>query len=278
MQTAILVDGAFYRKRAKWMLGDTSPERRADELAKYCMQHIKHEASSLYRVFYYDCPPTARKVLHPLTNEEQDLSQTRLYEWMRTFINELKKKRKFALRLGKLSEEQARYTLRPDVIRSLCNGELNSKDLQERDFYLDVPQKGVDMKIGLDIASLAYKRLVGQIVLISGDSDFVPAAKLARREGIDFILDPLFHPIKPDLFEHIDGLHTCDNRFRALGPGVPPYANGINGVGNMGAINTYPNSYGTPNSFNQMSTDESDFMNSNLTMDDDEHNGEDEDV
>jgi uncharacterized LabA/DUF88 family protein len=32
---------------------------------------------------------------------------------------------------------------------------------------------------------------VQQIVLISGDEDFVPALKLARREGIDFILDPM---------------------------------------------------------------------------------------
>ena len=32
-------------------------------------------------------------------------------------------------------------------------------------------QKGVDLKIGIDIASLAYKKLVDQIVLISGDSD-----------------------------------------------------------------------------------------------------------
>ena len=47
----------------------------------------------------------------------------------------------------------------------------------------------------------------------SGDSDFVSAAKLARREGIDFILDPLGAPIKPDLFEHIDGLRTCDKAF-----------------------------------------------------------------
>ncbi len=47
------------------------------------------------------------------------------------------------------------------------------------------------MRIGLDIASLAYKKQIDQIILIAGDSDFVPAAKLARREGIDFILDPM---------------------------------------------------------------------------------------
>ena len=72
------------------------------------------------------------------------------------------------------------------------------------------------MKIGLDIASMAYKNQVDQIVLISGDSDFVSAAKLARREGIDFILDPLGQTIKEDLQEHIDGLRTVDNRFLTI--------------------------------------------------------------
>ena len=63
------------------------------------------------------------------------------------------------------------------------------------------------MKIGLDIASLAYKKLVEHIVIITGDSDFVPAAKLARREGIDFILDNMgVDRISPDFLEHIDGL------------------------------------------------------------------------
>ena len=35
-----------------------------------------------------------------------------------------------------------------------------------------------------------------------------PAAKQARREGIDFILDPMRSTIKDDLFEHIDGIRT----------------------------------------------------------------------
>lgn len=64
------------------------------------------------------------------------------------------------------------------------------------------------MRIGIDISSLAFKHQVNQIILISGDSDFVPAAKQARREGIDFILDPMRAPIKDDLFEHIDGIRT----------------------------------------------------------------------
>lgn len=118
------------------------------------------------------------------------------------------------MRLGKLAEEQAHYIIRPDVTKKLCSGKIKFEELNENDFQLKVEQKGVDMKIGLDIASMAFKKQVSQIVLISGDSDFVPAAKLARREGIDFILDSLYFPIKPDLFEHIDGLRTCDDNFK----------------------------------------------------------------
>ena len=49
---------------------------------------------------------------------------------------------------------------------------------------------------------------MNQIILIAGDSDFVPASKQARREGIDFILDPMRNPISSDLYEHIDGIRT----------------------------------------------------------------------
>ena len=86
-------------------------------------------------------------------------------------------------------------------------------ELTERDFSTSIKQKGVDMKIGMDIASLAYKKQVDQIVLIAGDADFVPAAKLARREGIDVVLDPLGHGIKDDLFVHIDGKRSCGDPY-----------------------------------------------------------------
>jgi uncharacterized LabA/DUF88 family protein len=71
-------------------------------------------------------------------------------------------------------------------------GKISLDELEENDVEYDVKQKGVDMKIGLNIAAMAYKRLVDRIILISGDSDFVPAAKVARRQGIDVILDPMW--------------------------------------------------------------------------------------
>ncbi|MCQ2549932.1 MAG: NYN domain-containing protein [Lachnospiraceae bacterium] len=215
MKTAILVDGGFYRRRAQAVFGDKTAKERASELEIYCKRHLKThgENSELYRIFYYDCEPSTKRIYHPFLKSQIDLGKTDLYKWTIEFHSELKRKRKFAIRMGKLADEQAHYNIRNDKVKKLCNGTLKFEDLKEEDFQLQIDQKGVDMKIGLDISSIAYKRQVDQIILISGDSDFVPAAKLARREGIDFILDPLGAHIKPDLFEHIDGLRTCDKAY-----------------------------------------------------------------
>ncbi len=60
-------------------------------------------------------------------------------------------------------------------------------------------------------ASLSLKQFVDKIVLFSGDSDFVPASKLARRESIDFVFDPTEAFVEESLFEHIDGLKKCNS-------------------------------------------------------------------
>lgn len=129
-----------------------------------------------------------------------------MYKWNTSFIEQMMRQRKVALRLGRLAEERASYILPGNIVKRLLGGDLKLENLEENDFVLDIKQKGVDMKIGVDIASLAYKKQVDKIILIAGDSDFVPASKLARREGIDFVLDPMWNHVNPDLFEHIDGL------------------------------------------------------------------------
>ena len=208
--TAIMVDGAFYRKRAFYFWGDKTPEERAEELANYCKKHIKEErvGAELYRVFYYDCLPSSKKIYHPLLKKTVDLGKSEQYQWSNDFFSELKHQRKFAIRLGRLADDQAFFNIKPEITRKLFTGRMTLDSLKETDFALDIKQKGVDMRIGVDIASVTFKKQVDRIILISGDSDFVPAAKQARREGIDFILDPMRAPIKDDLFEHIDGMRT----------------------------------------------------------------------
>lgn len=208
IRTAILIDGGYYRKRVYHLVGDKSPKDRADELERYCWKHIKKD-NYLYRIFYYDCPPLDKVVYHPLTQEQINYKKSDLYRWTTEFYDQLRRRRKFALRMGKLEERNnSCFRIKQDSLKKLLSGRIQLSELTKDDFEIDFGQKGVDMRIGLDIASLSHKKQVDQIVLISGDSDFVPAAKHARREGIDFILDPMGQKVNSDLFEHIDGLHS----------------------------------------------------------------------
>lgn len=210
MKIAIMIDGAFFLRRAPHFWGMQTPHDLAEIMYKYCQAHVKQciRNADLYRIFFYDCPPATIRAQHPVTKENIDFSKSDKSQWRIDFHNELKKKRKVALRLGHLDETNPNWVIRGKAVKKLCNGAITHDQLDETDVVLDWRQKGVDMRIGLDIASVTFKKQAEQIILISGDSDFVPAAKLARREGIDFVLDPMWLQIKDDLFEHIDGLQT----------------------------------------------------------------------
>lgn len=103
------------------------------------------------------------------------------------------------------------------------NGDIYVSDLTDSDFTPNLYQKGVDMRIGLDIASITLKKQADIIILVSGDSDFAPAARLARREGATFILDPLWQNVLPDLHEHVDRLRSgfYDPKSRAESSSTP---------------------------------------------------------
>lgn len=206
--TAILVDGAYYLKRYRWTYGQNhSPQQVAKNLFTMCIEHLDHK-NELYRILFYDCPPLSKKAHNPVSGKSVDFAKTETFVFRTRLHKELVKLRKVALRRGRLSDGSRGWIIRSRPTKQLLNGVIASSDLTESDVEYDVSQKGVDMKIGLDIASLAHKRLVGRIVLVAGDADFVPAAKFARREGIDVVLDPMWQAISPDLQEHIDGLRS----------------------------------------------------------------------
>ncbi len=219
VKVAILVDGGFYRKRSSKTFGHKTAKERAQELYSYCNRHLKDRHfnieihNELYRLFYYDCPPIDKQVFHPALQKNINFSRSETKQWTLDFFNEISQKRKVALRLGELNENSVHYNLKHEVTKKLMNGTKSINELTPNDFALSMQQKGVDMRIGLDIAALSYKHQVDKIVLIAGDSDFVPAAKLARREGIDFVLDSLGLDIRGSLSLHIDGRRTCDNAY-----------------------------------------------------------------
>lgn len=213
MKAAILVDGSYFIKRYRSLYPDwrnKSPNQVARDLYGGLLRNLRKankngNAKELYRIFFYDCPPLEKRLQNPVSKKGFNFGESTEANFRRELHEELKRFRKVALRLGRI-EDNGYWIIKPQKTKDLLNQKISVHDLTESDVTYEARQKGVDMRIGLDIASLSYKKSVDQIILIAGDSDFVPAAKLARREGIDFLLDPMWNNVNPDLYEHIDGM------------------------------------------------------------------------
>ena len=203
---AILIDGGFFTKIYTRLFKEQTSEQLVDVISEYAQKHCEKCSCELYRIFYYDCEPLSKRVHLPITKQNLNFEKTPQASRQQQLFKLLRKTPNVALRLGSLSSGD--WELKPWVLKKLLKKEIKFSDLVDTSFRYDIHQKGVDMKIGLDIASLAYKKQVDKIVLISGDSDFIPAAKLARREGIEFILDHMGSVIKDTLHEHLDNLYT----------------------------------------------------------------------
>lgn len=218
-KTAILVDGGYYLKRAKKLWGDNlAPEERARELHEYALRHItqKREAKiederrSLYRIFFYDCPPIQNvNVWQPWDGKNHCFNaKDPVYVWKTSFFERLSAMRKVAMRMGQVTVGGLHYAMNEKAINDVVSGRRSVQSLKKSDYRLvGLKQSGVDMRIGIDVASMADDHIVSQIVPIAGDSDFVPAIKYARRRGIDFLVDPMGNGhVRRDLAEESDGI------------------------------------------------------------------------
>lgn len=226
IKVAVLVDGSFFLKRLQFFKrkyysshGELTPEQTVQILVSVVRRHLKSGNNEiyqhLYRVFFYDAPPLDIKAHYPMlvngeTNKRSiDFSKEPQAVHRKLILDELKKQRKFALRLGTIKHDK-QWKISDRALNQLINGEKEFSELTNDDFYYGMRQKGVDIKLGVDVSTLAQTKAVDKIVLIAGDSDFVPAAKLARISGLDFVLDALRNNIDPGLHEHIDGLISFD--------------------------------------------------------------------
>lgn len=221
-KVAILIDGGYFIKRLKALyLAEQKnlPQEQQQvfdvsyvtkKIKTLCFEHAKKLDQNIYRIFYYDCPPIGEKLHSIMTKKYIKFNETPQYKFKNELHTELKKMRKMALRLGVLNRDKDNpWTIAPQQMTRLLKGEIQISDLDpEKDLILNVRQKQVDLKIGIDIATMTLKGQVSTMVLVAGDGDFVPVAKMARREGIDFILDPMRGHIQPALVEHVDGLYS----------------------------------------------------------------------
>ncbi|NWA27277.1 NYN domain-containing protein [Pseudomonas gingeri] len=224
-RTAVLIDGGFFFQRTlffirKYFRKDFSitAEQLARVIKKIVRLHVEDSRAAtreLYRVYYYDCPPPSNQVRLPIAPEGQtsaghfNFKSHPPYQLRRDLHDHLRSSRKTALRLGELAKN-GEWQLNVHTLRDLLRGTRQWAELTNDDFHYKVQQKAVDTKLGMDITTLALDKLVDVIILVAGDSDFVPAAKLARMKGIDFVLDPMWANTSSSLSEHVDGLQSYD--------------------------------------------------------------------
>lgn len=181
MRYAVLVDGSFMLYRLGARFGPGRFPEAADVVAE-CEALQRHEllrGSELLRILFYDARPYAEKVHDLQAGVEHPLDRTETFRRRRSLLSQLELAPNFALRLGELSYES--FTLdRARAARLLKEGREPRRD----DLRLRLSQKGVDLRIGLDIARFAFRDRVDALVVVTGDSDFISAFKFARREGV----------------------------------------------------------------------------------------------
>lgn len=199
MRYALLVDGGFICKRLRRRLGRHAT---AQDIIRECGRIRAHPAltgGGLLRVHYYDAPPAAGRITNPLDGRTLDLRQSATFSRMTSVHDQIETSSDFALRHGDLVARG--WRLKEGALRHIAR---NPRPIRATDLEPDLQQKGVDLRIGLDIARLSLRRLVDVIVVVTGDSDLVPAFRFARREGIRVYLDHLGAPVMRSLKAHTD--------------------------------------------------------------------------
>ena len=150
----------------------------------------KEADEDILRILYYDCPPYSGTVRLPVSGDPHVFSASD--QWLHDLANfDL-----FAVRRGVLKFRGYKPKRTP-----VSHGH----PLSDGDFKADFEQKGVDMRIGLDIAAYSTERLVDRIMLVTNDTDCVPAMKFGRKCGLQIVLAKL-PGVKPasELIAHAD--------------------------------------------------------------------------
>lgn len=200
---AVIVDGGFVRSNLQKKNNGNRPD--ANQIYQTITGALSTHLSryEIFRIFYYDSLAVdidEKTYLHPLTGKVVNLLDDIDADYSDKLYTELKRRDNVAFRYGELGFSGWRLRKQTAFIKKVKNKE----EIVEADFCINVKQKGVDLKMGLDIAWISMKSIVDAILIISADSDLVPAMKFARKEGLNVYLATLGTGVKPSLVEHSD--------------------------------------------------------------------------
>ena len=162
-KVAIFVDWESIRlgifEEAETKLTKKINYNQTDILIKFIKSFLDEQREEIYRIFFYLADPFG-DILRGV-----DYSKTPTYRHATSLMDRLAVTEFIALRKGSL------------VVRGF--------DKNNNPIFI---QKKVDMLLGLDIAHVSYNKLVERVLILSADTDIVPAMKTARINGLQVIL------------------------------------------------------------------------------------------
>lgn len=198
-----MIDGGFLKplfRKAK------HSRLQAVDVSALCTSvGIKHAAGlDLLRVYYYDSPPLDSKTIKPVSHDPLNFKGNTVYTHQQKLFKDLKKSDFVSVREGTLVFRG--WKLKKKTLQEFKKSGTCQKTVIDDWFAPNIQQKGVDTKLGLDMAWIAFDQVADRVVIITGDSDFVPAIKAARRNAIQVILCTLGHGISLSLEDNVDVL------------------------------------------------------------------------
>lgn len=213
---AIFIDGGYLDKLLKnWKFNNL-------DYKKFCDKMCVHINANLLRVYYYNCIPIIRK-MHKVRcktcnisfelpfepRDEEDVKCEKCYKGKRPqrpsitpeltrddeerlerkkiFFNKLKKLPRFEVKFGRIT---------------LLDGKFK--------------QKGVDVLMSLDIVDKCFEKQIQHVILVAGDSDFIPAIRKAKDYGAIVHLFCSKNKLNRELLYEIDEFHPIGLKFLKL--------------------------------------------------------------
>ena len=184
MRVSVMIDGGHLRALAKEARQSYNPDY-IEKIAHACVEPDE----KLLRVLYYDCAPYSGSAKLPVSGEMKE------FDGSDRWLCKLAERNLFAVRRGVLKFRGFKPRKIP----------VKNAPLTDDDFKPDFEQKGVDMRIGLDVATFSASRAVDRIILVSADTDCIPAMKHGRKAGLQLILGRLPNSsLPPEMCQHAD--------------------------------------------------------------------------
>jgi uncharacterized LabA/DUF88 family protein len=170
MRAAIFIDGAYFEKVIKNEFGEITIDFKK-------LVEVLTDGRELLRTYYYNCLPYQSTVPTP--------EESKRFANKERFFSYLRRLPRFNIRLGKLA--------------------FRGTDREGNKVF---EQKGIDTLLSIDMVNLAATKQVSNIILLAGDSDYIPAIEVTKTHGVGAIL---YHSQRRDSY-HINLWEACDER------------------------------------------------------------------